>query len=95
MLDLEFDHGTPLSVISPSPSQSFDSGLYWYQDDTAFNLIMDARGSIVHDLLMDNSGEEASNTGSTFFENSRVPSEGYSHFHSISNISIDSLHCAC
>ena len=43
MLDSEFDHGAPLSAISASPNQSFDSGLYneyQHQEHTAFDSIM-------------------------------------------------------
>ena len=43
MLDSEFDHGAPLSAISASPNQSFDSGLYdeyQHQERTTFDSIM-------------------------------------------------------
>ena len=46
MLDSEFGHGIPLSAISTSPNQSFDSGLYdqyQYEERTGFNSIMDTR----------------------------------------------------
>ena len=99
MLDSEFDHGAPLSAISASPNQSFDSGLYdhyQYQDRTIFDSIMDTRRSIGCDSLIDDS-ERVSRTDSVFFENSRVPSEGYSvqsHFRPVSIISVDSSHHA-
>ena len=96
MLDSEFDHGVPLSTISASPNQSFNSGLYdqyWYQEHTAFDSIMDTR-STIRDSLMDDSSEKVSNTDSMFFENSRVSSEGYSHFHPVSIISTDGSHHA-
>jgi len=100
MLDSEFDHGAPLSAISASPNQSFDSGLYdqyQYQERTAFDSIMDTRRSIIRDSLMDDSSERVSSTDSVFFENSSVSSEGYSvqsHFRPVSIISIDSSHNA-
>jgi len=100
MLDSEFDHGAPLSAISASPNQSFNSGLYdqyQYQERTAFDSIMDTRRSIIRDSLMDDSSERVSSTDSVFFENSRVSSEGYSvqsHFRAVSIISIDSSHNA-
>ena len=100
MLDSEFGHGVPLSAISASPNQSFDSGLYdqyQYQDGTAFDSIIDTRRSMTCDSLMDDSGEKVSSTDSMFFENSRVPLEGYyvqSHFRPVSIISIDSSHHA-
>ena len=91
MLDSEFDHGVPLSAISASPNQSFDSGLYdQYQDRTAFDSIMDTG-----DSLMDNS--KISTMDSVFFENSRVCLESYSvqsQFRPVSIISIDSSHHA-
>jgi len=97
MLDSEFDHGAPLSAISASPNQSFDSGLYdQYQDRTGFDSIMDTRRSINHDSLMDGS-ENVPSTDSVFFENSRISSEGYSvqsHFRPVSLISVDSSHHA-
>ena len=96
MLDSEFDHGAPLSAISASPNQSFDSGLYdqyRYQEHTAFDSIMDTR-STIRDSLMDDSSEKVSNTDSMFFENSRVSSEGYSHFRPVSIISTDGSHHA-
>ena len=97
MLDLEFNHGVPLSTISASPNQSFNSGLYdqyQYQEHTAFDLIMDTRRSMIHDLLIDDSSEKVSNTDSMFFKNSRVSSEGYSHFRPVSIISTGSSHHA-
>ena len=97
MLDSEFGHGVPLSAISASPNQSFDSGLYdQYQDRTDFDSIMDTRRSINRDSLMDDS-EKVSSTDSVFFENSRISSEGYSvqsHFRPVSIISVDSSHHA-
>jgi serine/arginine repetitive matrix protein 2 len=100
MLDSEFGHGVPLSAISASPNQSFDSGLYdQYQGQelTAFDSIMDTRRSMTCDSLMDGSNERISSTYSVFFENSRITSEGYSvqsHFRPVSIISIDSSHPA-
>ena len=99
MLDSEFGHGVPLSAISASPNQSFDSGLYdqyQYEERTGFDSIMDTRRSIACDSLMDDS-EKVFSTDSMFFENSRVSSEGYSvqsHFRPVSIISIDSSHHA-
>jgi len=97
MLDSEFGHGAPLSAISASPNQSFDSELYdQYQDRTDFDSIMDTRRTINRDSLMDDS-EKVSGTDSVFFENSRVSSEGYSvqsHFRPVSIISVDSSHHA-
>jgi serine/arginine repetitive matrix protein 2 len=93
MLDSEFDHGVPLSAISASPNQSFDSGLYdqyQYPERTAFDSIMDTRRSMTRDSLMDDSSEKVSSTDSVFFENSRVSLEGYSlqsHFRPVSIIS--------
>jgi hypothetical protein len=100
MLDSEFDHGVPLSAISASPNQSFDSGLYdqyQYEERAAFDSIMDTRRSISHDSLMDYSSERVSGTDSVFFENSRISLDGYSaqsHFRPVSIISIDSSHHA-
>ena len=100
MLDSEFDHGAPLSSISASPNQSFDSGLYYqyqYPERTAFDSIMDTRKSITRDSLMDYSSERVSGTDSVFFENSRIPLECYSvqaHFRPVSTISVDSSHHA-
>jgi hypothetical protein len=100
MLDSEFDHGAPLSAISASPNQSFDSGLYdHYQDQgrTAFDSIMDTRRSMTCDSLMDDSSEKISSTHSMFFEGSRVFLESYSvqpQFRPVSIISIDSSHYA-
>ena len=100
MLDSEFDHGVPLSAISASPDQSFDSGMYdeyQYQDRTAFDSIMDTRRSMTRDSLMDDSSEKVSRVDSVFFENSMVSSEGYSlqsHFRPVSIISTDSSHYA-
>lgn len=100
MLDSEFDRGTPLSAISASPNQSFDSGMYYhhqYQEGTTSDSIMDTRRSTIRDSLMDDSSEKVSSTDLVFFENSRVPSEGYSvqpHFRPVSTISIDSSHHA-
>ena len=99
MLDSEFDHGAPLSVISASPNQSFDSGLYdhyQYQDRTTFDSIMDTRRSIACDSFTDD-GEKVSGTDSVFFENSRISSDGYSvqsRFRPVSIISVDSSHHA-
>ena len=100
MLDSEFDHGAPLSAISASPNQSFDSGLYdQYQDRerTAFDSIMDTRRSMTCDSLMDDSSEKVSSAHSMFFEGSRVILESYSvqsQFRPVSIISIDSSHHA-
>ena len=100
MLDSEFDHGVPLSAISASPNQSFDSGIYdeyQYRDRTAFDSIMDTRRSMTRDSLMDGSSEKLSRVDSVFFENSRVSSEGYSvqsQFRPVSIISTDSSHYA-
>ena len=100
MLDSEFDHGAPLSAISASPNQSFDSGLYdeyQHQGRSAFDSIMDTRRSVTCDSLMDDSSEKVSSAYSVFFENSRVALEGYSvrpHFRPVSIISIDSSHHA-
>ena len=97
--DSEFDHSAPLSAISASPNQSFDSGLYdeyQHQECTAFDSIMDMRRSITGNSLMDDSGK-VSSTDSVFFENYRVSSEGYSvwsHFRPVSIISINSSHHA-
>ena len=55
---------------------------------------MDTRRSTIRDSLMDDSSEKVSNTDSMFFKNSRVSSEGYSHFHPISIISTGSSHHA-
>lgn len=99
MLDSEFDHGVPLSAISASPNQSFESGLYdqyQYRDSIAFDSIMDTRRSMVRDSLMDDSSEKVS-TDSVFFENSKISSDGYplqSHFRPVSIISIASSHHA-
>ena len=100
MLDSEFGHGVPLSAISASPNQSFDSGLYdhyQYQDCTAFDSIIDTRRSATYDSLMDDGSEKISSTSSVFFEHSRIILEGYSvqsHFRPVSIISIDSSHHA-
>ena len=100
MLDSEFGHGVPLSAISASPNQSFDSGLYdqyQYRERTAFDSIMDTRRSMTRDSLMDDSSEKVSSTDSVFFENYGVSLEGYSlqpHFRPVSVISIDSSHYA-
>ena len=100
MLDSEFDHGAPLSAISASPNQSFDSGLYdhyQYQERSAFDSIMDTRRSMAHDSLMDDSSERVSGTDSVFFDNSRfslVDCSLQSHFRPVSIISIDSSHHA-
>ena len=100
MLDSEFDHGAPLSSISASPNQSFDSGLYYqyqYPERTAFGSIMGTRKSIARDSLMDYSSERVSGADSVFFENSRIPLEWYSvqaHFRPVSTISVDSSHHA-
>ena len=97
MLDSEFGHGIPLSAISASPNQSFDSAMYdQYQDRTGYDSIMDTRRSITRDSLMDDS-EKVSSADSVFFENSRISSEGYSvqsHFRPVSMISVDSSHHA-
>jgi serine/arginine repetitive matrix protein 2 len=95
--DKMFDHGAPLSAISASPNQSFDSGLYdQYQERTDFDSIMDTRRSITQDSLMDYSSERISGTDSVFFENSRISSNYsvQSHFRPVSIISIDSSHHA-
>ena len=98
MLDSEFGHGVPLSAISASPNQSFDSGLYdQYKERTGFDSIMDTRRSGTCDSLMDDGSEKTSSTSSVFFEHSRVVLQGYSvqsHFRPVSIISIDSSHHA-
>ena len=100
MLDSEFDHGVPLSAISASPNQSFDSGLYdqyQHQERTGFDSIMDTRRFVTCDSLMDDGSEKISSTSSIFFEHSRVTLEGYSvqsHFRPVSIISIDSSYHA-
>ena len=101
MLDSGFDHGVPLSAISGSPNQSFDSGLYDQHQDRreriAFDSIMDTRKSMTCDSLMDDSSERFSSTYSVFFEHSKATSEGYSaqsQFRPVSIISIDSSHPA-
>ena len=100
MLDSEFDHGAPLSAISASPNQSFDSGLYdqyRYQERSAFDSIMDTRRSMARDSLMDYTSEKISSTDSVFFDNSRFSLQDcslQSHFRPVSIISIDSSHHA-
>jgi len=100
MLDPDFDHGVPLSVISASPNHSLDSGLYdqyRYQERTAFDSIMDAGKSMTRDSLIDDNSGKVSSTDSVFFKDSRVSSEGYSvqsHFRPVSSISVDSSHHA-
>jgi serine/arginine repetitive matrix protein 2 len=99
MLDSEFDHGVPLSAISASPNQSFDSGLYdqyQHQERTGFDSIMDTRRSVTCDSLMDD-GSKIFSTSSVFFEHSRIIFEEYSvqsHFRPVSIISVDSSHHA-
>ena len=74
MLDSEFGHGVPLSTISASPNQSFDSrlyDLYQHQERTGFDSIMHTRRSVTCDLLLDYGSEKIS-ASSMFFEHSRV-----------------------
>ena len=99
MLDSEFDHGVPLSAISASPNQSFDSGLYdqYQHQGPPFDSIMDTRRSLTCDSLMDDGSEKISSTSSVFFEHSRITLEGYSvqsHFRPVSIISIDNSYHA-